>query len=72
MNYTVLIREISTATLKENASLSDLTQFSIEQLEMELRNSDVCQLFEFTVVARVTDVDDSIPAVLMDTIPLCK
>ena len=71
VNYTV-IAESSTTNIREVVILNDLTHASIERLEMELTDGETCHLFTFSVVAQVADANDSIPAVIMDTIPLCK
>ncbi len=71
VNYTVII-ESPTTNLGETVRLSNQTQFSIERLEMELRESETCHLFTFSVVAIVVDASDSVSATVMDTVPLCK
>ena len=35
-------------------------------------DSEMRHLFTFSVVAQVADTNDGIPAVVIDTVPLCK
>lgn len=71
VNYTVTINS-STSELGSEDVLSDQTQFSFEELEMELADAEDCEPFMFHVVASVAFAEDSMTAVIMDTIPLCK
>lgn len=71
VNYTVIINS-TTSALSSDALLSDQLQFSIQELEMQLVNSDDCEPFTFHVVASVPLTEDSMTAIIMDTIPLCK
>lgn len=70
VNYTVTINS-STSELGGIFTLADELQFSIGFLEEELSSAE-CEGFMFHVSAIVTDTEDSAPAVVMDTIPLCK
>lgn len=67
VTYSVNIDSSTGETL--NGVLSDENRFSIQSLELANRE---CRLFTFSVVASVLDVEDSMPATIMDTIPLCK
>lgn len=71
VNYTVTINS-STSELNGGDVLSNQTQFSIQELEMELANAEDCEPFMFHVVASVAFAEDSMATVIMDSIPLCK
>jgi hypothetical protein len=72
INYTVVVNS-TTSNITDGANLSDQTRrFSIGNLEQQLASAEDCQLFTFHVVASVPFADNSIAAVVMDTIPLCK
>ena len=71
VNYMVVINS-TTSELESGGLLSDEIQFSIQGLEMQLVNSEDCEPFTFHVVASVPLAEDSMPAIIVDTIPLCK
>lgn len=71
VNYTVTINS-STSARSGGGVLSDETQFSIQVLEMQLADAEECEGFLFHVVASVALADDSVAAIVMDTVPLCK
>lgn len=71
VSYRVTINS-STSLLGAIFTLVDVKQLSIEFLEMELADAEICKVFMFSVVASAADVDDSEAAVIMDTVPLCE
>lgn len=50
----------------------DELQFSIQFLEDTVSYAEKCEGFVFYVSASVSGVEDSGPAVVKDTLPLCK
>lgn len=71
VNYTITINSTSSDS-EDGDVLSNQTQFSIQRLEMEFAAAEDCEPFSFHVVARVAFAEDSMTAVVMDTVPLCK
>lgn len=71
VNYTVIINS-SNSDLGGNFILTDELQFSIQFLEMAFRGAAECEAFSFYVQASVAGTEDSVPAVVIDTVPLCK
>ena len=53
--------------------LEEITKLSLLDLEKTVLNgSEICQIFTFSIVARLEGVEDSDPALFTDTIPLCR
>lgn len=71
VNYTVTVNS-SSSSFNDVFILVDERQFSIGFLEKIFVDAEMCEAFMFYVMASVLDVDDSEPAVIMDTVPLCK
>lgn len=69
INYTVTINS-SNPELSTSLTVSDQTQVSIQFLEEALAAAGECVATVFLVVANVADTDDSVAAVLTDSLPI--
>ena len=77
----ILIGPLVTYVVTANSSMLDMplsymseeTELSLLDLENAVLNgSEICRIFTFSIVASVADVEDSDPALVVDTIPLCR
>lgn len=71
INYTVTINS-SASELGGVFTVTADQHFSIGFLERVLSGTEECVEFQFRVVAIVAGTEDSVPALVMETVPLCE
>ena len=71
VNYTVIVNS-SDSEVTDGGLLSNQLRFSIGDLERALSGAEDCELFAFHVVASAALAEESVAAVIMETIPICE